>query len=160
GLRVVGVGGATAAPRSPPPEMRERLGRFRLLRLVGRGGMGAVYEAIDEELGRHVALKILPGHATLDERELARFRREAQAAARLSHPHIVPLFGVGEDDSTHWLAMQFIDGESLDRVLRRRSDAGESRLAPDDVARHGLAIAEALARAHAEGVLHRDVKPS
>jgi len=155
-LDVLEVAGAAATP----PAKRERLGRFRLLRLVGRGGMGAVYEAVDEELGRHVALKVLPGHATLDERELARFQREAQSAARLNHPHIVPLFGVGEDEGTHWLAMQFIEGESFDRVLQRMAGAGGPRFAAADVARHGLAIAEALACAHAEGVLHRDVKPS
>jgi tetratricopeptide (TPR) repeat protein len=155
-LEVLEVAGAAATP----PAKRERLGRFRLLRLAGRGGMGAVYEAVDEELGRHVALKVLPGHATLDERELARFQREAQSAARLNHPHIVPLFGVGEDAGTHWLAMQFIEGESFDRVLQRMAGAGGPRFAAADVARHGLAIAEALACAHAEGVLHRDVKPS
>jgi tetratricopeptide (TPR) repeat protein len=72
----------------------------------------------------------------------------------------VPLFGVGEDDGTPWLAMQFIDGESFDGVLRRLADAGAPRLSPGEVARHGLAVADALTRAHAEGVLHRDVKPS
>jgi tetratricopeptide (TPR) repeat protein len=159
---------ATPAPKAKPPlESRERLGRFRLLRLIGRGGMGAVYEAADDELARRFALKILPGHATLDEREIARFRREAQAAARLRHPHIVPVFGVGEDDGTHWLAMQLIDGESLEQLLKRwrfesaRPDAVPGPPMPArEVARHGLAIAEALECAHAEGVLHRDVKPS
>ena len=151
---------ATPGSRALAGEIRERLGRFRLLRLIGRGGMGVVYEAVDDELGRHVALKVLPGHATLDEREIARFRREAQAAARLSHPHIVPVFGVGEDEGTHWLAMQFVPGRSLDALQRSWRDQGAPRLAPADVARHGLAIAEALACAHAEGVLHRDVKPS
>jgi tetratricopeptide (TPR) repeat protein len=151
---------ARAPDRGAPLAGRERLGRHRLLRVLGRGGMGVVFEAVDDELGRRVALKVLPGHATLDEREIARFRREAQAAARLNHPHIVPLFGVGEDDGTHWLAMQFIPGESLDHLLKRRRDGGAATMPPSEVARHGRAIAEALACAHAEGVLHRDVKPS
>jgi tetratricopeptide (TPR) repeat protein len=139
---------------------RERVGRFRLLRQIGRGGMGVVFEAIDESLDRSVALKLLPSHASLDEREVARFRREAHAAARLNHPHIVPIFGVGEDDGVHWLAMQMIRGESLERLLRRARDEGRRPLPPSDVVRHAIAIADALVAAHAEGVLHRDVKPS
>jgi hypothetical protein len=98
----------------------ERLGRFRLLRLIGRGGTGVVFEAADDELDRGVALKILPGHATLDEREITRFHREFQAAARLHHPHIVPIFGVGVDQGTQRLAMQLVPGESLESVLSRR----------------------------------------
>ncbi len=146
-----------AATRATVPE---QLGRFRLLRKVGRGGMGVVYEAIDDELGRHVALKVLPGHATLDEREIARFRREAQSAARLNHPHIVPVYGVGEEAGTHWISMQFIAGSSLDQLARAARDDGTARMEAREVARHGLALADALACAHAEGVLHRDVKPS
>jgi WD40 repeat protein/serine/threonine protein kinase len=106
----------------------ERLGDFRILREVGRGGMGVVYEAEQESLGRHVALKVLPGHAPLDPRQLIRFKREARAAARLHHTNIVPVFGVGEQDGLHYYAMQFIPGQSLDAVLEelRRLRSGPS----------------------------------
>ena len=105
-------GGAASVGTRP-----ERLGDFRILREVGRGGMGVVYEAEQESLGRHVALKVLPSHALLDSRQLARFRREARAAARLHHTNIVPVFGVGEQDGLPYYVMQFIHGQSLDGVL-------------------------------------------
>lgn len=95
-----------------------RLGEFRLLREVGRGGMGIVYEAQQESLGRRVALKLLPFHAVLSPRELERFHREAQAAASLHHSNIVPVFSVGEDQGIHYYAMQFIDGVGIDEALR------------------------------------------
>jgi serine/threonine protein kinase/WD40 repeat protein/tetratricopeptide (TPR) repeat protein len=96
----------------------ERLGEYRILREVGHGGMGVVYEAEQESLGRHVALKVLPRQALLKATYLERFRREAKASARLHHTNIVPVFGVGECDGTHYYAMQFIRGEGLDKVLR------------------------------------------
>jgi serine/threonine protein kinase/WD40 repeat protein len=93
------------------------LGDYRILREVGRGGMGVVYEAEQLSLGRHVALKVLPAQAVVNPTYLERFRREAKAAARLHHTNIVPVFGVGEHDGVHFYAMQFIAGEGLDRVL-------------------------------------------
>jgi hypothetical protein len=95
----------------------ERLGDYRILREVGRGGMGIVYEAEQESLGRHVALKVLPAHALLDPQRLRRFNREAKAAARLHHTNIVPVYGVGESDGLHYYVMQFIQGLGLDQVL-------------------------------------------
>jgi WD40 repeat protein/serine/threonine protein kinase len=95
----------------------ERLGDYRILREVARGGMGIVYEAEQESLGRHVALKVLPHHALLDPRQLQRFQREARAAARLHHTNIVPVFGVGEESGLHYYVMQFIQGQGLDQVL-------------------------------------------
>jgi serine/threonine protein kinase len=95
----------------------ERLGEFRILREIGQGGMGVVYEAEQESLGRHVALKVLPRHALFKTAYLERFRREAKAAGRLHHTNIVPVFGVGECDGMHYFAMQFIPGEGLDKVL-------------------------------------------
>src|SRR5262249_24068161 len=106
--------GAPGGAGSPP---LARLGDYRILREVGRGGMGVVYEAEQESLGRHVALKVLPAHALLDPRHVQRFQREARAAARLHHTNIVPVFGVGEDGGLHYYVMQFIQGLGLDQVL-------------------------------------------
>jgi serine/threonine protein kinase/tetratricopeptide (TPR) repeat protein len=109
--------GRTAAPA--PDKMAAgagpagRLGDFRLLREVGRGGMGIVFEAEQVSLARRVALKILPSTAALDDKQLQRFKNEAHAAALLQHPHIVPVIAVGEDRGTHYYAMQFIEGKSL-----------------------------------------------
>src|SRR5262249_51595609 len=94
-----------------------RLGEFLLLREVGRGGMGVVYEAEQESLGRRVALKVLPAGALADARQVRRFEREARAAARLHHTHIVPVFGGGLHEGTHYYVMQFIQGQGLDAVL-------------------------------------------
>lgn len=95
----------------------EQLGDYRLVREIGRGGMGIVYEAVQQSLGRRVALKILPQHALADPRRLDRFRREAQAAARLHHTNIVPVFGLFEAEGWHFYVMQFIDGRGLDVIL-------------------------------------------
>src|SRR5207237_9293455 len=114
---------------------------YRIRREVGRGGMGVVYEAVQESLGPHVALKVLPFNTLTDRRHLERFRREAQAAARLHHSNIVPVFGVGEHAGVHYFAMQFIQGQALDSVLhelksRRRPRAphdGEPAEAPSPI---------------------------
>ena len=94
-----------------------RLGEFRLLHEIGRGGMGVVYEAEQESLGRRVALKVLPAGAINDKRHLRRFEREARSAARLHHTNIVPVFGVGQHEGTHFYVMQLIQGQGLDSVL-------------------------------------------
>jgi serine/threonine protein kinase len=94
-----------------------RLGDYRIVREIGRGGMGVVYEAVQEPLGRHVALKVLPYEAAADPICLKRFTREARAAARLHHTNIVPVFDVGEHEGVHYYAMQFIQGQGLDEVL-------------------------------------------
>jgi serine/threonine protein kinase len=111
------------------------LGDYRMLREVGRGGMGVVYEAEQISLGRRVALKVLPFAAVLDQRQLARFKNEAQAAAQLHHPNIVPVFSVGCERGVHFYAMQYIEGQSLEqmvRELRQRQRFGQSlRLGTD-----------------------------
>src|SRR5262245_47729069 len=120
--------GAYASDDTERAPLPEQLGDFRILREVGRGGMGVVYEAEQVSLGRRVALKVLPGHSLLDPRQLQRFRREAQAAARLHHTNIVPVYGVGEAGGLHYYVMQFIQGLGLDEVLgelkRLRHDRG------------------------------------
>lgn len=209
-----------------------RLGDFRLLREVGRGGMGIVYEAEQESLGRRVALKVLPSGALCDPKHVRRFEREARSAARLHHTNIVPVFGVGRHEETNFYVMQFIEGKGLDAVLKElkhlraartaklsgslsirspaqtepRTTAVEIASSPSasadeatvawsepltspettetapgrewiggtevadfsetdrryaqGVARIGLQAADALAHAHAQGILHRDIKPS
>jgi tetratricopeptide (TPR) repeat protein len=117
----------------------QHLGEYRLVREIGRGGMGVVYEAEQESLGRRVALKVLAPEALRDPRYLQRFQREARAAARLHHTHIVPVFGVGEDQGTHYYVMQYIEGRPLGEVLaelrRLRADASPgSGPAPDSAA--------------------------
>ena len=112
-------------------QVPERLGDFRILREVGRGGMGIVYEAEQESLGRHVALKVLPSHALLNPRHLQRFLREARSAARLHHTNIVPVFGVGEADGLHYYVMQFIAGSGVHEVVDElRQFKAANRLAP------------------------------
>src|SRR5262249_19235764 len=118
---------AKAADDSPGQRRRARvsaaaaplqqLGDYKILREIGRGGMGVVYEAQQLSLGRHVAIKVLPSHALLDPRQLGRFQREARSAARLHHTNIVPVFGVGEQGGLHYYVMQFIPGLGLDEVL-------------------------------------------
>jgi tetratricopeptide (TPR) repeat protein len=100
-----------------PVHALKRLGDYRIVRELGRGGMGVVYEAEQESLGRRVALKVLPAAALLSPNRLRRFHREARAAARLHHTNIVPIFGVGEQDGLHYYVMQLIPGQGLDRVL-------------------------------------------
>lgn len=105
------------------PNVISQLGDFRLLREAGRGGMGIVYEALQVSLGRRVAVKVLPGTAAADPQQLQRFRIEAQAAAQLRHPHIVPIYAVGCEANLHFLAMQLIDGPTLSDIIRALSDA-------------------------------------
>jgi serine/threonine protein kinase/WD40 repeat protein len=131
---------AGAAPRGNDGQALRRLGDFLILREVGRGGMGIVYEAEQESLGRRVALKVLPFGSASEPMRLARFRREARSAARLHHSNIVPVHEVGEHQGVHYYAMQFIRGQGLDQVLKevRRCRAGETA-APDDALSAGLA---------------------
>ena len=108
---------ATEQAAAPAPPAVRQLGDFRILREVGKGGMGIVYEAEQVSLGRHVALKVLPKNMLLDARAKRRFEREAKSAAKLHHTNIVPVFGVGEQDGMPYYVMQFIQGLGLDDVL-------------------------------------------
>ncbi|MBI4582712.1 MAG: serine/threonine protein kinase [Planctomycetes bacterium] len=157
------------APASQEGE--RRLGDYRILREIGRGAMGVVFEAIQESLGRRVALKVLPGTFVLEPRRLERFRREARATARIHHPSIVPVYEVGEAEGNHFYAMEFIDGTSLDRVLEDlrarpaalRKPGSSTASDPAYIARaveKMAELAEGLEEAHRLGLIHRDVKPS
>jgi serine/threonine protein kinase len=106
-----------------------QIGDYRIVREIGRGGMGIVYEAHQQSLNRKVALKVLPFAAVLDQRQIARFRNEAQAAAQLHHPHIVPVFAVGQELGVYYYAMQYIDGQSLEQAIGELRQTADQRAA-------------------------------
>lgn len=133
----------------------QRLGEFDIVGRLGRGGMGAVYRARQAALDRFVAVKVLSASLSADDSYVARFGREARAAAAVSHPNIIEIYSVGEDRGYQYIAMELVDGVSLADLLER-----EGRLPPEralDVLRQ---TAAALAEAHDRGILHRDIKPA
>jgi len=137
------------------PLVGERLGQYEILEFVGRGGMAAVYKARQTSLDRLVAIKVLPQSISRDPSFVERFAREGRAAAALSHPNIIQVYDVGQDRGYYFIAMEYVDGESLSTLLKR-----EGRLPPN----RGLDLlkqaAAALAEAHAIGIVHRDIKPA
>ena len=148
------------------PDVTERvrqagqLGDYRILREVGRGGMGVVFEAEQISLGRRVALKVLLNPELADQGQRERFRREAESVATLHHANIVPIFGIGEHEGVPYFVMQFIDGVTLDAKTSEGSDS--SRVLAYDWGRAveiGRQAAVALDYAHNHGILHRDIKP-
>ncbi|HTU19801.1 MAG TPA: serine/threonine-protein kinase [Gemmataceae bacterium] len=141
----------------PPAEMTERtqLGSYILRKRLGSGGMGIVFAAEDRNLRRTVALKVMKPSLASQTSARERFRREAQAAAAIEHDHIVTIYQVDEDQGVPYLAMQLLQGESLETRLTRLG-----RLPVDEVLRIGREVAEGLAAAHERGLVHRDIKPS
>ena len=137
----------------PDPLIGKRVGPWQLVRLIGRGGMGTVYEARDARRDRRVALKILRDDLASDPGFVKRFHRESKVLGRLSHPHIVEVLEQGEDDGQLWFSMEYVRGESL----RQRMARGP--LAYPDATRIAHQISSALAYAHEQGVVHRDLKP-
>jgi len=131
----------------------ERISRYRVARLIGAGGMGEVYLAEDESLNRKVALKLLPVRFTRDDERVRRFQREARAASALNHPNIITIYEIGQDGASHYIATEYIEGETLrERMATRRLNIGEVI----DIA---SGVASALAAAHDAGIIHRDIKP-
>jgi serine/threonine-protein kinase len=130
-----------------------RLGHYQIASPLGKGGMGEVYLAQDTRLGRRVALKILPADLATDSDRVARFIREARAASALNHPNIITIYDIGEAAGTHFIAYEFIDGETLRTFVTASAPSIASVL---DI---GLQIAAALVEAHAAGIVHRDLKP-
>src|SRR5271167_3026885 len=130
-----------------------KLGPYEIQSPLGAGGMGEVYRATDAKLGRDVALKVLPAEMAQDPERLARFRREAKALAQLDHPNIVTIYSVEESDGIHFLTMQLVEGQPLDRLLC----AGG--LPFEQIVEIASALGDALAAAHEKGIVHRDLKP-
>ncbi len=140
---------------SPPQSAGElgRLGGYRIMRVLGQGGMGMVLEAVDLRLRRKVAMKVMKPEIAVKETHRQRFLREAQAAAAVEHDHIVPIFQIGEENGIPFIAMPFLKGEPLDARLKR------ARLDVPEIITIGRQTAEGLAAAHAQGLIHRDIKP-
>ena len=176
---------ANTHPRRYLPEQTV-IGDYKIIRKIGQGGMGVVYEAHQQSLGRRVALKLLPYAVVHNEKFVERFRREARAAAKLHHTNIVPVFDVGQEQDTLFYAMQFIEGQGLDEIQRQiakiKSDqhnksietvskliSGTSVASGSEpnrndffktVARVGISVSDALNYSHQRSMIHRDVKPS
>ena len=129
-------------------------GRYEVQGELGRGGMARVYRGIDTVLGRPIAVKVLLAQYTEDANFVNRFRREAQAAARLNHPNLVQVYDTGSDDGVHYIVMEFVDAKTVADLL------SSGRIMPDRAVEFVEAVCDALAVAHANGVIHRDVKPA
>jgi serine/threonine protein kinase len=129
--------------------------RYRVDELIGRGGMATVYRGTDQVLGRSVAIKVLSEQLARDPSFVERFRREAQAAAGLSHPGVVSVFDTGSDDGIHYIVMELLEGRTLEEIAR-----AEGRLVPERAVDIAAAVCTALSEAHSQGLVHRDVKPA
>jgi serine/threonine protein kinase len=129
------------------------LGHYKILSLLGAGGMGEVYLAQDTRLGRNVALKLLPAEFTEDEERVRRFQQEARAASALNHPNIITVYDIGHDEGQHYIAAEFIDGETM------RLAINSARVELNKLLELLAQVADGLAKAHASGIVHRDLKP-
>ena len=134
--------------------MRTRIGKFEIVRVLGKGAMGEVFLAVDPLIGRQVAIKTIKGDAAEGQDARDRFQREARAAGQLSHPNLVGIHEFGEDEGLLYLAMEYVQGEDLEQLLRER------RLTAQELLEVLAQVCDGLAFAHGKGVLHRDIKPS
>ncbi|MDT4897660.1 MAG: eukaryotic-like serine/threonine-protein kinase [Acidobacteriota bacterium] len=148
------VGEVASLIVAPDDKLRDgqRVARYEIIRLLGAGGMGEVYLARDTRLNRQVALKVLPAHLTTDELRLSRFKQEARAASALNHPNIITIHEIGEEGGTHFIATEFVEGETL------RQKISHGRLEISEAVEIAAQVASALSVAHAAGVVHRDIK--
>src|SRR5438045_5197625 len=129
-----------------------KLGNYRILEQIGAGGQGTVYKATDTRLGRAVVIKVLPAELTVKESNVKRFEREARLASALDHPNICTIFDMDEHDGLHFIAMQYVEGRNVRQLCNGRP------LELDSALRIGIQVTDALATAHARGIIHRDVK--
>ena len=130
------------------------LSHYELLELLGEGGMGMVYRAVDTRLGRPVAVKVLRGESAVNGESRKRFVQEARAASGLNHPHIVTIYDIGQDHGVDFIAMEYVAGQSLARLIGRQGAELE------DTLKYAVQVADALSAAHAAGIVHRDLKPA
>src|SRR5262245_20097641 len=129
------------------------LSHYELLEPLGEGGMGTVYRAVDTRLGRPVAVKVLRGEAAFNAESRRRFVQGARAASGLNHPYIITIYDIGQDEGVDFIAMEYVPGQSLARLIGRQGIKLEETLT------RAIQIADALATAHAAGIVHRDLKP-
>ena len=132
----------------------DTIGKYQLVRVIGEGGMGRVYEAIDPIIGRRVAIKTISLHVVADEETRARFFREAQAAGQLSHPNLITIHDIGEADGTPFIVMEFLEGMDLSREIRQKRLSYEAKI------QIMIDVCEGLAFAHGHDIVHRDIKPA
>ncbi len=129
-------------------------GRYEILARIGEGGMALVFKAHDILLGRNVAVKVLRQQFVHDEEFIRRFRREAQSAAALSHPNVVSIYDVGQEDDTHYIVMEYVEGSNLNEVISHRAP-----LQVEEAVKIATQICDALEHAHHNQIIHRDIKP-
>jgi len=132
----------------------QQLGSYKILSLLGSGGMGEVYLARVSRLDRTIALKILPAQVASDQDRMRRFIREARAASALKHPNVTHIYEIGESDGVHFIAMEYVEGKTLAAKISGRP------LKPAEIVEIGLQVADALDDAHSKGIIHRDIKPA
>jgi serine/threonine protein kinase len=134
------------------------ISHYRILEKLGEGGMGIVYKAEDQTLGRFVAIKLLPQHVARELSRLERFEREARAAAALNHPNVCVIYEIGRHAGDPFIAMEWLEGQTLGELISARSRGQTLDL--DTVVEVAIQLADALAAAHAKGIVHRDIKPA